>query len=562
MKRKSSVNHHYTWRFWVVIIILAVAASALIYRMIDLMVLNRSFLVGQGDARMVRTIKSQAYRGMITDRNSNPLAISTPVDAAWADPQSVKELSPARMHHLANILDMSYVTLKRRLNYKHREFVYLKRQLTPTESANVKAMDISGVFLKREYRRYYPEGEVTAQVVGLTNIDDSGQEGLELAFNTQLEGIPGLKRVIKDRLGHIISEIQQIREPKPGKDIALSIDRQVQYVAYRALKEGYRKYQAKGATAVVLDIRTGEILAMVNQPSYNPNNRPKIHDGRFRNRAVTDVFEPGSTIKPFAVAVGLDSGKFTPDTIINTNPGWLRVGRNIVRDEHFKGELSVTKVLQISSNVGVSKIILSLPLNSLYQKLQSLGLGEATGSGFPGESAGYLPNPTEWKPFATATLSFGYGLSVTALQLAQLYATLGDDGIEKPVSFLKVLKPPKGKQVMQPSTAKAILRMLETVVEPGGTATKARVPGYWVAGKTGTSRIVGPHGYERHHHNAVFAGVAPASDPQIVVVVFIHDPQGKLYYAGDVAAPIFAKIMSGTLRVLDIPPDHLGSKQP
>ncbi len=562
MRRKKPGVNHFSARFWIVIALLLIAGLALAFRMIDLMVIKRHFLMDQGDARMVRVIQSQAYRGMITDRNGNPLAISTPVDAAWADPQSVKTLSLKQMQHLADILDISYATLKRRLNDKHKEFVYLKRQLTPTESANVKAMDLSGVFLKREYRRYYPEGEVTAQVVGLTNIDDKGQEGLELAYNQQLQGIPGLKRVIKDRLGHVISEVEQVREPKAGQNLTLSLDRRIQYVAYRALKEGYHKYDAKGATAIVLDIKTGEILAMVNQPSYNPNNRPSIHDGRFRNRAVTDVFEPGSTIKTFAVAVGIDSGKFTPDTIINTKPGWMRIGRNIVRDEHFSGELSVTKVLQISSNVGVSKIILSLPLDSLYEKLKSLGVGQSTHSGFPGESAGELPDPTVWKPFQVATMSFGYGLSVTALQLAQLYATLGDNGIENPVTFLKLDKPPVGKQVMQPETAHAILRMLETVVEPGGTATKARVPGYWVAGKTGTSRIVGPHGYERHHHNAVFAGVAPASDPKIAVVVFMHDPQGALYYAGDVAAPIFAKIMGGTLRVLDIKPDHLGNNQP
>lgn len=561
-RRKSQVVNYYTWRFWIVISLLVLAAFALIFRMVDLMVLKRHFLVSQGDARMVRIIKSQAYRGMITDRNGNPFAISTPVDAAWADPQSVKTLSPQKMQQLAHALDMSEATIKRRLGYKHREFVYLKRQLTPTESAAIKAMDISGVFLKREYRRYYPEGEVTAQVVGLTNIDDHGQEGLELAFNQQLEGIPGLKRVIKDRLGHVISEVAELRPPKAGQNLTLSIDRRVQYLAYRALKQGFHKYDAKGATAVVLDIHTGEILAMVNQPSYNPNNRPKLHDGRFRNRAVTDTFEPGSTIKPFAVAVGLDSGKFTPDTIINTEPGWMRVGHNIVRDEHFSGKLSVTKVLQISSNVGVSKIILSLPLDSLANKLRRLGVGTRTHSGFPGESSGYLPSPAIWKPFQVATMSFGYGLSATALQLANLYATLADNGVEKPVTFLKLDKVPVGHQVMRPETAQAILKMLETVVEPGGTAPKARVPGYWVAGKTGTSRIVGPHGYERHHHNAVFAGVAPASDPKIAVVVFFHDPQGKLYYAGDVAGPVFAKIMSGTLRVLDIPPDHLGSKQP
>ena len=558
-KEKQTVS---PWRFRFVVFVLLVAALALVWRMIDLMVIKRKFLVNQGDARMMRVIKTQAYRGMITDREGNPLAISTPVDAAWADPQSVDNVSNPTLAKLARILNISYSTLKRRLGYKDKEFVYLKRQLTPVESKQVKALDIPGIFLKREYRRYYPEGEVTAQVVGLTNIDDHGQEGLELAYDHQLRGISGLKRVIKDRLGHIVSEIDQIREPKPGQNLTLSIDRRIQYLAYRDLKQGFKKFQAKSASAVVLDIHTGEILAMVNQPSYNPNNRPKIHDGRYRNRAVTDVFEPGSTMKPFAMAVALDSGKYTPDTIINTEPGWLKVGHNIVRDEHFKGKLSVTKVLQISSNVGISKIILSLPLDALWKKLNSLGLGKITSSGFPGESSGRLPFQRTWRPFSVATMSFGYGLSLTTLQLAQLYATLGNDGVEVPVTFLKTDHPLAGKQVMQPKTAKQILRMLETVVEPGGTAPKARVPGYWVAGKTGTSRIVGIHGYERHHHNAVFAGVAPASDPKIVVVVFVHDPQGKLYYAGSVAAPIFAKIMSGTLRILDIPPDHLGTVQP
>ena len=558
-RKRQTISH---WRFRFVIFVLLLAALALVWRMIDLMVLKRKFLVNQGDARMMRVVKTQAYRGMITDRNGSPFAISTPVDAAWADPQSIRSISVKKLIKLAHVLDISYRTLKRRLGYKNREFIYLKRQLTPTESDKVKALNIPGVFLKREYRRYYPEGEIIAQVVGLTNIDDHGQEGLELAYDTQLQGIPGLKQVIKDRLGRVVAEIDQIRAPKPGQNLTLSIDRRIQYLAYRALKQTFKKYHAKSASAVVLDLHTGEILAMVNQPSYNPNNRPKIHGGRFRNRAVTDVFEPGSTMKPFAIAVGLDSGQYTPDTIINTNPGWIKVGRNIVRDEHFKGELSVTKVLQISSNVGVSKIILSLPLEALWDKLNSFGLGKITSSGFPGESAGRLPFQRVWRPFAVATMSFGYGLSVTTLQLAQLYATLGNKGIEMPVTFLKTDKPVAGKQVMQPKTAHQIIRMLETVVEPGGTATKARVSGYWVAGKTGTSRIVGKHGYERHHHNAVFAGLAPASNPKIVVVVFVHDPQGKFYYAGDVAAPVFAKIMSGALRILDIPPDHLGSVQP
>lgn len=561
MKRKTEVNH-YKWRFRFILIVLLCAGLALCWRMLDLMVFKRKFLTSEGNARMVRVIKTQAYRGMITDRNGNPLAISTPVDAAWADPQSVKQLSPQKLNKLAKILDISYQTLARRLNNKKLEFVYLQRQLTPSQVAAVKALDISGVFFKREYRRYYPEGEVTAHVVGLTNIDDQGQEGLELAYNKALQGVPGLTRVIKDRLGQVVSELEKIREPKPGKNITLSLDRRIQYLAFRELSTGVKKFQVKAASAIVMNIHTGEVLAMVNLPSYNPNNRPKIHDGRFRNRAVTDTFEPGSTIKPFAVALGLDSGQYNPDTIIDTSPGYIKLGRNMVRDEHFKGKLTVTKVLQISSNVGVSKIILSQPAGSLRDLLSRLGLGQKTASGFPGESAGYLPFHPASKPFERATMSFGYGLSVTPLQLAHIYATLGNDGKAVPVTFLKRDKPVEGLPVMKAKTAKEVLSMLETVVEPGGTAPLARVPGYWVAGKTGTSRIVGEHGYEKNHHNAVFAGVAPASNPQIVVVVYMHDPQGKQYYAGYTAGPVFAKIMGGTLRILDIAPDHIGSAQP
>ncbi len=561
MKQKPKVDY-YTWRFRIILIILLIAGLALAWRMLDLMVLKRKFLVGQGNARMLRVVKTQAYRGMITDRLGNPLAISTPVDAAWADPQSVKKLSPHTLTKLAKLLDISYATLTRRLGYKKREFVYLKRQLTPSEAANITALNIQGIFLKREFRRYYPEGQVAAHVVGLTNIDDHGQEGLELAYDKQLQGIPGLKQVIKDRLGNVVAEVEQIRQPKPGADLVLSIDRRIQYLAYRALQQGVSKYKVKATSAVVMNVHTGEILAMVNFPTYNPNNRPSIHDGRFRNRAVTDTFEPGSTIKPFAVALGLNSGQYNPDTIIDTSPGFLKLGRNIVRDEHFKGKLTVTKVLQISSNVGVSKIILSLPPDSLWNLLHKLGLGQVTASGFPGESAGLLPMHPRWAPFTLATMSFGYGLAVTPLQLAHLYGTLANCGVDVPVTFLKRVKTPQGIQVMKPTTARSVLNMLETVVEPGGTAPLARVPSYWVAGKTGTSRIVGPHGYEKYHHNAVFAGVAPASNPQIVVVVFMHDPQGKQYYAGYTAGPVFAKIMSGVLRILDIPPDHLGQAQP
>lgn len=545
------------WRYHFVIALLLIAGLALVWRMIYLMVLDRNFLVKQGDARMLRVIQTQAYRGMITDRYGNPLAISTPVDAAWVDPQSLEKVPHHTLVKLAKALNMPFATLKERLAEHDKEFVYLKRQLTPYETENAKALNIPGLFLKREYRRYYPEGEVTAHVIGVTNIDDKGQEGLELQYNKQLEGLPGLKRVIKDRLGQTVSEVQEIREPKPGNNLVLSIDRRLQYIAYRDLQEGMQQYQVKAASAVVLDVHTGEILAMVNLPSYNPNNRPSTHDGRFRNRAVTDTFEPGSTIKAFAVAAGLDSGKYTPTTVLNTSPGYLMLGKNMVRDEHYSGDMTVTKLLQISSNVGVTKIVLSLPPTTLPDLLRTMGLGQVTGSGFPGESAGVMPTRPKWAPFTLATLSFGYGLTVTPLQLAHIYATLANNGMEVPVTFLKQESSPAGKQVMQPETARAVIDMLKSVVEPGGTATKARVPGYWVSGKTGTSRIVGPHGYDPNRHNGVFVGVAPATNPRLVVVVFMNDPQGKLYFAGDIAGPVFSKIMSGALRILDIPPDHL-----
>ena len=554
-------DKHYTSRFRIVLAILLLAALALTWRMIDLMVIKRSFLVNQGDARMLRTISSQAYRGMLTDRYGNPLAISTPVDSAWSDPQVTALVEPSKLAKLAKVLGMTPAQLTKRLQGKNRDFTYLKRHLTPTQSDQIKALNIPGVFLKNEYRRYYPEGEVAAQVLGLTNIDDKGQEGLELGLNKQLQGIPGLNRVIKDRMGHVVTQLDELREPKPGQNITLSIDRRIQYIAYRELQAGMQKYNGKAGSAVVLDIKTGEILAMVSLPSYNPNDRPNIHDGRFRNRAVTDIFEPGSTLKTFAVALGLESGHFTPDTIIDTAPGWMNVGNNVVRDEHYKGSISVTDVLKVSSNVGVTKIVQTLPPDELYNKLKSYGLGQNTGSGFPGESGGQLNDRRVWGPFAVATLSFGYGVTVTTLQLAQIYAMIANNGVEVPVTFLKRTTPPVGKQLMPAQTAKEVVTMLESVVEPGGTATRARVPGYWVAGKTGTTRIVTSAGYDKNRHNTVFAGIAPASAPRLVVVVFVNDPDGKRLEGGSVAAPIFSQIMSGALRILNIAPDHLPEKK-
>ncbi len=568
-KRRNAVSSHshkiqyYNWRFQIVLSVLALVFLALLGRMVYLMVIDRAFLQRQGNMRALRTIEIPAYRGIIADRNGNPLAISTPVFAVWVDPQSFKA-SSNQIASLSILLHQSkkYIFDEVHDN-RHREFIYLKRQLPPSVANKIKMLDIPGVFLKQEYRRYYPEGAVSAHVVGLTNIDDKGQEGLELAYNKWLRGISGLRRVIKDRYGHIVSDINLLRQPKPGKNLVLSIDKRIQYVAYRELMQQIKKYDALSGSVVVLDTHTNEILAMTNVPSYNPNDRPKIHDGRFRNRAVTDTFEPGSTMKPFAVSVALASGKYTPTTMIDTTPGWYMLGRHKVRDTHNKGNIDVSQVLQYSSNVGVSKMILSLPPTALPDYLRKIGFGKKTLSGFPGESNGDFPHHIFWRPFALATLSFGYGVAVTTLQLAHAYSILANYGMELPVSFLKINTVPQGKRVMRAKISKQIIRMLETVVEPGGTAPLARVPGYWVAGKTGTSRIVGSHGYEWNHHNAVFAGVAPASNPRLVVVVYIHDPKKITYYGGYVAGPVFSKVMGAALRILDIAPDHLpGMKQP
>lgn len=555
-RSKSKVN---IWRYRFVLIFLAAAGLALVWRMLDLMVLNRSFLMQQGDARMVRVISTQAYRGMITDRYGNPLAISTPVDAVWADPQTVTDVDQTTLAKLARIIGLPQKTLNSRLQQKHKEFIYLQRQLTPLQAAEVKALNIPGIFLKREYRRYYPEGEVTAHVVGLTNVDDHGQEGLELAYEKQLQGVAGLRRVIKDRMGYVVSEVNELREPKAGENVTLSIDRRIQYSAYRALAAGITKYNAKSGSAVVMDVHTGEILAMVSQPGFNPNNRPKGQSEAYRNRAVTDTFEPGSTIKTFSTVVALESGKYTPNTIINTEPGWYMIGKNIVRDHSDRGKMTITDILKFSSNVGISKIILSLPYENLWNLLHKLGLGQVTGSGFPGEVAGSMPYREKWGPFMLATFSFGYTLSTTTLQLAHIYATLANDGIAVPPTFMKLNSPPQGEQVIAPKTTHEIIKMLETVVEPGGTAPWARVPGYWISGKSGTTFVVGPKGYDKKRKNVVFAGIAPATNPQLVVVVFLHDPhpKGQTSDAGFTAGPIFSKIMSESLRILNIPPDHL-----
>jgi len=536
---------------------MALAFATLLWRAIGLQVLDKDFLLNQGEARHLRVVKLPAHRGIILDRNGEPLAVSTPVESVWVNPQELAGEQQG-ISGLAKLLELDRDHVLQLLAKRaDREFVYLRRHINPALAEQVRTLQLPGVYLQREYRRYYPAGEVTAHVLGFTDIDDIGQEGLELAYGEWLRGTPGAKRVIKDGRQHIIEDVESIRRPHPGKDLTLSIDRRIQYLAYRELKAAMVEHKARSASAVVLDVGSGEILAMVNQPSYNPNDREKLRSDRLRNRAVTDVFEPGSTMKPFIVASALESGSYTPETPVNTAPGWLQVGRNTVRDVHDYGLLDVAGVIRKSSNVGITKIALSLPPERIWTLLSNVGFGLPTGSGFPGESSGMLVNYRRWNAIETATLAFGYGLSVTPLQLAQAYAVLAAGGVKRPLTYLRQAAAPQEQRVMPRAIAAKVLSMLEQAVGTGGTAPAARVAGYRVAGKTGTVRKSVAGGYADDKYLSVFAGMAPASAPRLVMVVMINEPGNGKYYGGQVAAPVFSSVMAGALRLLAIPPDDL-----
>lgn len=543
-------------RFWILIVVLLLAVTGLIWRMVHLSVINRAFLLEQGDARASRVIDIPAYRGMILDRNGQPLAISTPVDAVWVNPHEL-EKTPETLQYLATLLKLPLTEVRKRLiKGVNRNFIYLKHGIDPEIGNQIRALDLSGVYFQREYRRYYPEAEVTAHVLGFTNLDDQGQEGIELAYNKWLAGISGKKQVIKNRLGDIISSVHVLRQPQPGHDLVLSIDRRIQYLAYSELKAGVEKFRASSGTAVVLDCKTGEILAMVNQPSYNPNNRSAGEEDRYRNRAVTDIFEPGSTIKTFSVLTALMSGKYSPESMINTSPGWFMIQNKRVEDEKDNGLISLATVLQRSSNVGIAKVILSLPSHALWHTLYAAEFGQSTHINFPGERSGVLPNRVVWSPFALSTLSFGYGMSATVLQLANAYAILANHGVKYPVSLVKLDHASEGVRVFNQKSVDQVVTMLEAVLKTGGTATHGNVSGYRVAGKTGTVRLVGKYGYQKHRHTSLFVGIAPVNQPRLVIAVVLNDPRGKYYYGGDIAAPIFSNIMGGALRLLNVPPER------
>jgi cell division protein FtsI (penicillin-binding protein 3) len=508
----------------------------------------------------MRTLPVAAHRGVITDRNGEPLAVSTPVDSIWINPAEFITARPS-WGKLTQILSLNAEEMERMVMQRsNREFVYLKRHIRPDLAKQVSDLNLAGVYLQREYRRYYPAGEVATHVVGFTDVDDIGQEGLELAYNDWLQGKTGQQLVIKDRLGRTIQHVESIQSAQPGKDLTLSIDRRLQYLAYRELKRAVLENKAKSGSAVILDTKTGEVLAMVNQPSYNPNNRSKLDSYRLRNRAVTDVFEPGSSIKPFTLAAALESGRFNANSIIDTSPGYIYVGKYMVKDVQNYGRINFTTILSKSSNVGASKVALALTAKNLSEIHSRVGFGYITGSGFPGEVGGILNMPTEQQLVEKATLAYGYGLSVTPLQLARAYAAIANDGVMPEVSFIRVNKSERDTRVFSAAHAKQIRKMMESVITEDGTGFRAAVTGYRIAGKTGTVKKASAGGYSDDRYVAVFAGMAPASNPRLAMVVNINEPRGNVYYGGKIAAPVFSKVMSGALRLLDIDPDDVNNK--
>lgn len=556
------------WRLSLVWFALLLAVLAVLWKLMTLLLVERDFLQGQGDARTIRTEPLIAHRGMITDRNGEPLAVSTPVKSIWINPREIAR-SEHEIVRLAEALRLNAESLQATVHSNaEREFMYVRRRLPPADADAVLSMGIPGVYARQEYQRYYPQGEVTAHLLGFSNIDDIGQEGLELAYDDWLKGVPGRQQVIKDRRGRIIRELNTIQTAQPGNTLASSIDFRIQNLAYKELKAEFLHRRARSASAVVLDVKTGEVLAMVNQPSYNPHNRSTLTDfGALRNRAVTDLFEPGSTLKTFTAVAALESGLYQRTTTINTHPGRMRVGRDFVEDRgNNYGEISLEEMLVRSSNVGSAKVALAVGHEALRDVLLRVGFGESSASGFPGERGGVMPNHRVWHDIELATLSFGYGISTSALQLAQAYAVIANDGLKVPVTLLKdgnsMLGAHEPERVISETVATDVRRMLEAVVSPAlGGFEGASVPFYSVAGKTGTARVVGARGYEANLHNSMFAGYAPAHDPRIVVIIVINEPQGSQRYGSLVAAPVFARIAGGAMRLLDIAPDQVDPQQ-
>ena len=542
------------WRFALVLSVFLCLLIVVAGRMGYLHLIQKSFLVAQGEQRMVRDESIPALRGDIKDRHGEALAVSSPVKSLWLNP---KLFDSANVPKLAASLNISTNKLARRLKRNRQQgFMYVKRSLPPEQANKVLALKLKGLFSETEYRRFYPASEVTSHVVGMTNIDGKGQEGLELAYDDWLQGAPGQQRVVKDLLGNVIKQLNVSAVAKPGNELKLTLDLRLQYLAYRELKAVVQAHKANWGSAVLLDASNGDILALVNRPSYNPNNRSTLNARDMRNRALTDMVEPGSTMKAFTVAAALKKGKYTANSVINTSPGYMRIKRKTIRDHRDYGRLDLTGIIRKSSNIGVTKLAHEMGADYLWDMLHSAKLGRATALGFPGEAVGRLPYPQKLDKLGLATLSYGYGLAVTPLQLAQAYTAFANQGCVQEARLIMSDSQIPCEQIMPKSVAKDMTRMLETVTQKGGTGTRAKVAGYRVGGKTGTSHKVGKEGYQDSEYTAIFAGIAPISDPRFVLVVVIDQPQGQEYYGGEVAAPVFGRIMEGALRTLQIAPDQ------
>ena len=536
---------------------MALCSVALVGRAFHLQVVDNEFYRKQGDERILREIAIPTSRGMITDRNGEPLAVSTPVESVWGNPQELLA-NPERIPELAEALDVPVDYLTRKISQRgSKEFMYLKRRISPTAAKRILARGIPGVFSQREFRRFYPQGEALAHVLGFTNIDDRGQEGLELAFDDWLRGKPGAKRVIRDSRGRFVEDVELIRAAEAGHDLTLTIDRRIQYLAFRELRSTLLRTGASAGSAVVMDVDTGEILAMVNLPTYNPNAvDPRNADAR-RNRAVTDVVEPGSTMKPITVAAALSAGVVTPDTPVDVSPGYMSLGRYTIRDFRNYGMQTVTGLITKSSNLGAVKLAEKLEDDYFHEFVSSFGYGQKPGSGFPGESSGVLPPPERWYGSTKATMSYGYGLSATPLQIATAYAALGNGGKRVTPTFVKGERH-ETREVLSPQVADQVMQMMQTVTEEGGTATQAAILGYHVAGKTGTARKFNDTGGYSRRYVSFFAGVVPVENPRFSMVVVVDDPDAsKGYYGGLVSAPVFKNVMDGALRLMDVPPDDI-----
>jgi cell division protein FtsI (penicillin-binding protein 3) len=556
--KDRAASQSFRARQWLLFGVLIAAAAALIGRAVDLQLVAHGFLAKQGDARYSRVASIVAHRGNITDRNGEPLAVSTPVDSVWVNPQELSG-SIEQLPHLASELGVDRTELTRHISSNmDREFLYVARGMTPVDAQRVKLLNVPGVYLAPGYRRYYPAGEVTGHVLGFTSIDDIGQEGTELTFDNWLGGEDGQKRVIQDSKGRKVEDVESIRPVRPGRDLTLSLDLRIQYMAYRELKSAILENRARAGSMIVIDIDSGEVLAMVNQPAYNPNDRGQMVPGSYRNRAVTDLFEPGSSVKPFIVAAALASGKFNTDSVIDTSPGFVQVGATTFADEHNLGVIGLTTVLAKSSNVGMAKLALQLEPQQIWTTLHHFGFGQVTASGFPGEAAGVFTNYSHWRSISIATLSHGYGISVSPLQLAQAYAALGAYGVRRPISLLRVDAPPAGERILDDSVCRSLITLLEAVTtQDGATGVRARIPGYRVAGKTGTAWKSVNGSYSKDRYTSVFAGLAPASDPRLAAVVVIDEPTAGKYMGGDVSAPVFSAVVGGALRLLAVAPDEL-----